>query len=279
MTSLNNIEKLIQMATIEQMYTLLQNMKNNIQINENENKTNNTENKQSNLDKSYFDLCFETLNNSINNMKEEIINIDKKHTIFLHRLTDVVEKLETRLLVKDVKIDTHKYNLEKAIGLPNLLEEEHIKLKIEEKSSEQIETNIQEVLITLGKLNEKEVLEEEEEEEEESTEALEEDKEVLDEEEEEDKEVLEEDKEDLEEQEDKEDLEEQEDKEVLEEVVSEEEESEEEESEEEEVFEIEIDDKTYFATHEENGILYEVTSDGEVGKKVGIIKDGEPIFS
>jgi len=49
--------------------------------------------------------------------------------------------------------------------------------------------------------------------------------------------------------------------------------------EEEEVFEIEIDDVTYFATHEENGILYEIDSDGDVGKKVGIIKDGEPIFN
>ena len=49
--------------------------------------------------------------------------------------------------------------------------------------------------------------------------------------------------------------------------------------EDEEVFEIEIDDVTYYATDEENGILYEVDKDGEVGKKVGIIKDGEPIFS
>ena len=55
-------------------------------------------------------------------------------------------------------------------------------------------------------------------------------------------------------------------------------ETEAEEEEEEEVFEIEIDDVTYYATSEENGILYEVDSDGEVGKKVGIIKDGEPIF-
>jgi hypothetical protein len=60
-------------------------------------------------------------------------------------------------------------------------------------------------------------------------------------------------------------------------VQSDEEAVEEEDS--EEVFEIEIDDVTYFATDEENGILYEVDKDGEVGKKVGIIKDGEPIFS
>ena len=59
------------------------------------------------------------------------------------------------------------------------------------------------------------------------------------------------------------------------EEVEEEEVEEEEVEEEEEVFEIEIDDITYY----ENGILYEVDKDGEVGKKVGIIKDGEPIFS
>ena len=58
-----------------------------------------------------------------------------------------------------------------------------------------------------------------------------------------------------------------------------EDEKEEEEEEEEDVFEIEIDDVTYFATGEENGILYEMISDGEIGKKVGIIKDGEPIFN
>jgi hypothetical protein len=54
---------------------------------------------------------------------------------------------------------------------------------------------------------------------------------------------------------------------------------EEEEEEEEEVFEIEIDDVTYFATDEENGILYAVTDDGDIGEKVGILKDGEPIFT
>ena len=58
-----------------------------------------------------------------------------------------------------------------------------------------------------------------------------------------------------------------------------EEEEEDEEEEDEEVFEIEIDDVTYYATSEENGILYAVEDDGEVGKQVGVIKDGEPIFS
>jgi hypothetical protein len=59
----------------------------------------------------------------------------------------------------------------------------------------------------------------------------------------------------------------------------EQEEQEDEDGEDEEVFEIEIDDITYFATDEENGVLYEMTQDGDIGKKVGIIKDGEPIFN
>ena len=63
-----------------------------------------------------------------------------------------------------------------------------------------------------------------------------------------------------------------------EEVVEEQEEQEEQE-EDEEVFEIEIDDVSYFATDEENGVLYEITPDKDIGKKVGIIKNGEPIFN
>jgi len=60
-------------------------------------------------------------------------------------------------------------------------------------------------------------------------------------------------------------------------VVEDKEEEDEEEG--EEVFEIEIDDVTYFATDEENGVIYEMTKDGDIGKKVGVIKDGEPVFN
>jgi len=52
----------------------------------------------------------------------------------------------------------------------------------------------------------------------------------------------------------------------------------EEEEEEEEYFEIEIDDITYYTNNEENGIIYEVTKEEEVGKKVGYIKEIEPYF-
>jgi hypothetical protein len=52
---------------------------------------------------------------------------------------------------------------------------------------------------------------------------------------------------------------------------------EEEEEEETEVFEIEIDDTTYYCDGEENGNIYK-DENGEVGKIIGEIKDGEALF-
>jgi hypothetical protein len=52
----------------------------------------------------------------------------------------------------------------------------------------------------------------------------------------------------------------------------------EEEEEEEEFIEIDIDDVTYCTNNEENGFIYELTEDGDVGEKVGYLKDGEPFF-
>ena len=73
---------------------------------------------------------------------------------------------------------------------------------------------------------------------------------------------------------------------VIEEVVVEEEaadeveteKSESEAEEEEEFIEIDIDDVTYCTNNEENGFIYELTEDGDVGEKVGYLKDGEPFF-
>ena len=62
-------------------------------------------------------------------------------------------------------------------------------------------------------------------------------------------------------------------------VETEKSESEEEEEEaEEEFIEIDIDDVTYCTNNEENGFIYELTEDGDVGDKVGYLKDGEPFF-
>jgi hypothetical protein len=53
---------------------------------------------------------------------------------------------------------------------------------------------------------------------------------------------------------------------------------EEEEEEEEELIEIEIDDITYCTNNEENGIIYELDKDGNVGNKVGYLKEGDAYF-
>jgi hypothetical protein len=55
-------------------------------------------------------------------------------------------------------------------------------------------------------------------------------------------------------------------------------EKDEEPEEDEELFEIEIDDVTYCTNNDENGFIYELTEEGDVGAKVGYLKDSEPFF-
>jgi hypothetical protein len=140
-------------------------------------------------------------------------------------------------------------------------EEEHILLNIEDISDNGSEISIEQILSDV-KVNSqiKTMIVEEEAEEENTSEAEEEEEEEEAEEEEETK------------------KEEEDDNSGTETEASEEEEEEEEDDDEEEVFEIEIDDVTYFATSEENGPLYDVDEYGEPGNKVGYLKDGEPVF-
>jgi hypothetical protein len=53
----------------------------------------------------------------------------------------------------------------------------------------------------------------------------------------------------------------------------------EDENEEEELIEIEIDGVTYCTENEDNGFIYELDKDGNVGETVGYLKDGEPFFN
>ena len=53
---------------------------------------------------------------------------------------------------------------------------------------------------------------------------------------------------------------------------------EEEEEEEEEVFLVKIEGTNFYTSNEKNGLIYEVTPIGEVGKEVGYYEDGEPGF-
>ena len=43
-------------------------------------------------------------------------------------------------------------------------------------------------------------------------------------------------------------------------------------------FEIEIDGINYCTNNEDNGLIYLMTADGDVGEKVGYLKQGEPFF-
>ena len=59
---------------------------------------------------------------------------------------------------------------------------------------------------------------------------------------------------------------------------SESEDEDEDEDEDEELFEIEIDGINYCTNNEDNGLIYLMTADGDVGEKVGYLKQGEPFF-
>uniref|UniRef100_A0A6C0KQG8 Uncharacterized protein n=1 Tax=viral metagenome TaxID=1070528 RepID=A0A6C0KQG8_9ZZZZ len=265
MSSLNNIEKLIQMATIDHMYDMLKKIKNDININN-----------SSQFDDNIFfekekDFSYTFDKSGLKDIYDSISVLENKNAnllILLEQLNSKIFDLEKEIQnLKNVNVntvesniipicnDTHDNNANLEISTIKLNIEENIKLKIEEKlvnleKNYLVESNLEESL-------------EEVEEEEEEVEEEEEEEEVNTDDEKEDEEEEEEVKTDVEE----------------EEEVEEEEVKTDVEKEEEEVFEIEIDDVTYFATDEENGILYEVSSDGEVGNKVGIIKNGEPIFS
>ena len=114
---------------------------------------------------------------------------------------------------------------------------------------------------------------------------------VEDEEEEEEEEEEDEDDEEDEEEEDEEDEEEEEEEEEEEDEDEEEEDEEEavaetkteavaetEEEEEQEVFMVHIDGTAYFTTNEKNGMIYAVTSDGDVGDEVGYYENGDAGF-
>jgi chromosome segregation ATPase len=277
MANLNNIEKLIQMATIEHMYEMLQKIKNDITLNQ------------------LSDTIFESstpLNSSNNflptdddNYKNEVKNINDTISIIKSDNANLMKIIDTILMkiysleseIKELKSENDKLSCElkkmNELSSSETSKGGHITLKIEEKN---IDTSENLAKNTDGMIDKIKQLEQEVEEEEEDQEVEEEEEDQEVEEEEEDQEVEEED-----EQQEEEEVgtDEEEDVEQKELKKEEQHESLEEDDEDEEVFEIEIDDITYFTTDEENGILYEVTSDEEVGKKVGIIKNGEPIFS
>jgi len=322
MATLNNIEKLIQMATIEHMYEMLQKLKNDISYNELKNDISCNEGINNIFDESLkknnstiFDNGFcsnELLVSQINELKDINKQVSSETEILSITIESLVKKvISLEIEIKELKNqfnNAHQNNQINCLEPDSEEKEERIKLKIEEKiiinDTENFTNNYETLVEEEEEEVEEEVVEEEaveeevvEEEVEEAVEeeAVEEEVEVVEEEVVEEEVVEEETVEEAVEEEaveevvEEEVVEEEEEEESEEEVATDEEKEEEcleenekeaeEENDEEEVFEIEIDDVTYFTTDEDNGILYEVDSDGEVGKKVGIIKNGEPIFS
>jgi len=293
MTTLNNLEKLIQMATIEQMYGMIQKMRDDFSSSSTMNKVCTSDSsclKECNeLNRDYIETC-----KSLEERVSKLEKINKQLLTLIGTLTTKVNTFESSIhsLVSDSTIQQYEQKpipkgqqlLTRYFDSPK--EEEHIKLKIVEVLEEKTTTNI-DVL----EIEDQDTNEEEEEVEEEKVEEK-----VVEEDQDTNEEVeVEEDQDTNEEEEEPQDTNEaavvgdsdESEADSEEEVRTNEEVDEvptldvkeEEEEEEEEVFEIEIDDVTYFATDEENGILYAVTDDGDIGEKVGILKDGEPIFT
>ena len=127
-------------------------------------------------------------------------------------------------------------------------------------------------------VDEDEVVAEEEDEVEENDDAVEETDDAVEEDEDEAVEdVAEEEDEDVEEHDDSVETEKSDSEEETDEEVQKEKETTPEE-EDEELFEIDIDDVTYCTNNEENGFIYQLSKDGDVGSKVGYFKEGEPFF-
>jgi hypothetical protein len=243
------------------------------------------------LDKQYESIMplFEKMLTKIENLSKEVNELKNKNAI---DITDLTINEAVPLEVERVKVE---------FG-----EKENIKLEIEETTEFELvendtedEEDVEEIPAGTklgGKTWDGDDWETDDEYEdvvEEDTEVAEEDTEVAEEEDE----VAEEEVEDVAEEEDEVVEEEEEDEAVEEDSVETEKSDSEEETdeeiqnveqtetktdekdeEEEELFEIDIDDVTYCTNNEENGFIYQLSEDGDVGTKVGYFKDGEPFF-
>jgi len=204
------------------------------------------------------DLDFDELDDIVFDIEQD--NVDKKFEVnFEHNVSDInnltrdefinYQKSTNDIIDKLVsQIDSLKNEI-KDLRKPVIYEKENIRLEIQE-------TDIQsEKDINIPEFGKHETEQKDE---------IEEDEEVEEDEVEED---------DVEEDEVEED-------EVEEEVKSVETETkkDEDEEDEEELIEIEIDDKTYCTNDDNNGFIYDLDSDGDVGKKVGYLKDGDAYF-
>ena len=199
----------------------------------------------------------------INSYKEIIEKCNKE-------ITDLKNQLTSSIIVCDL---TDNNDEEENIEIK--VEKENIVLHIEEDTNNDVLEYQEEDEEDDQEEEDQEEEEEDVEEEEDQAEAEEEDQAEA-----EDQAEVEEDQDEVEEEEDE--VEEDQDEVETEESDDAESKNDEEEAEaeeEEELFEIEIDDVTYCTNDEENGFIYEIDNDGNVGNVIGHFKDSEPFFN
>jgi hypothetical protein len=196
---------------------------------------------------------------------DEELNYKKNVSVVLTDMTNIISELKQEIRdLKNAQKEQEQKQEEVVNIIPNneIIEEEHIKLNIEEEQVDLQEKDESDSESEDDADDDNKESEKEEESESESEDESED--EVSEEEEKEVEEVSEEEEKEVEE--------------VSEEEVEEEQKEEKEEEQEEELFEIEIDDVTYCTNDENNGFIYELLEDGDVGEKIGYFKEGEPTF-
>ena len=234
------------------------------------------------------------------NLHEKVLVKDEKHVVKC-KVVKEKENLQEKVIVKEEKVVENNFNLSEIISCIKGTIQDEIKPVYKEirdlHSMHEIQDNkittLQGTLLEFNKKNKDNILDLKDElfkmklelnsiKNKNLNEKCKENITLVINEEELEEELEEEIEEDLEEEleeEIEEELEEENEKVIIIDKQKENEPKEEEDEEEEELFEIEIDDITYYTNNEENGIIYEVTKDEEVGKKVGYLKDGEPYFN
>jgi hypothetical protein len=213
--------------------------------------------------KNYID---EKINNLVNNLVNNIVNESVQNSSIINQLFGKIELLNTQLVALNNNNTTsvpcilETANILESVTIlepVTILEKENITLEIQEnESDDKTEVDDDEILDDITEVDEEEKLDNDvETEADDITEVDNIDGEEEIEETEENIEIK-----------------------IEIEKVEQKDTENKEEAEEEELFEIEIDDITYCTNDEENGFIYEVDKDGDVGKKVGFLKEGEPTF-
>ena len=218
--------------------------------------------------------------------KEETLklikNVDNKMSDFMKSNNELFNKL--LIQVNELKLELSKVSASTTAS--SRIEKENIKLEIvddvvneskihENENIEQeievveVESKIEELVIDVDEEVEEDIISVETE-----TKDPEEEEEEKEEEEEEEEEEEKEEEESVETETKQDNVEEEEE----ESVETETKQDNVEEEEEEELIEIEIDDITYCTNNEENGIIYELDKEGNVGKRVGCLKEGDAYF-